>query len=181
MKFDTLSKSIAEHVYGDQLSDKVDYCGHFIGETVTGIILIDKVETTFDSVTEAKEYIKQEDLRKAVVRELYEDMSTTAIVNLIKEHHDIKITDTLIESYVSLASSKLFSVDPVIHGIRNMNTLDVILEGKIDYVLEDQSVVAISNETQESLNNILTNKPEIVEYMRENKNNFLRIIRETQG
>jgi hypothetical protein len=44
MKFNTLSKSIAEHVHGDQLSDKVDYCGHVIGETVTGTILIDKVE-----------------------------------------------------------------------------------------------------------------------------------------
>jgi predicted GNAT superfamily acetyltransferase len=84
----------------------------------------------------------------------------------------------LIESYISLASSKTFSVDPVVTGIRSLNSIGSLIEGKIDYVLEDGSSVAIDKDTQEILNSLLEDKYQLVEYMRESKQNFAHVVRE---
>ena len=50
--------------------------------------------------------------------------------------------------------------------------------GKLEYELEDGSVVAIDESTQESLNILLKEHNEVVEYMRESKDNFMKIIKE---
>ena len=70
----------------------------------------------------------------------------------------------------------MFSVDPVVHSIRSLNKLDRLVEGKLHYVLKDESIVAISESTQERLNNLLQNQTEIIEYMRESKDNFMYVI-----
>ena len=57
-------------------------------------------------------------LEEQAKKELYEELSDKTIANIIKEHHDIKVTDTLVESYKQLASSNIFSVDPVVQGIQ---------------------------------------------------------------
>jgi hypothetical protein len=150
-----------------------------------GKVLINGIETEFISIEEARQYIKQDyishKLEEQASKELYEELSDTIVANIIKEHYNIKVTDTLIESYIELASSQIFSVDPVVQKIRSLNKLDRLIEGKIHYVLNDQFVVAIDEKTQEKLNNLLQNQTEIIEYMRESKENFMYVISKLEG
>ena len=143
-------------------------------------ILINGIETKFTSLEEAREYIKQDyishQLEEQVSKDLYEELSEHTVANIIKEYHDIKVTDTLIETYIQLASSHMFSVDPVVQKIRSLNKLDRIVEGKLHYVLKDDSIVTIDTRTQEQLNNLLQNQTDIIEYMRESKENFFYVL-----
>jgi hypothetical protein len=145
-------------------------------------ILIGGEHTEFSTIEEARAYIKHqhysENLQQELSNELYEDIPDIYVANIIIEHHNVKVTDTLIESYIKLASSKIFTVDPVVQEIRSLNKLDQLIEGKIHYELADGNVVAINESTQETLNNVLANKQEIIEYMRESKENFLSILEE---
>jgi len=102
------------------------------------------------------------------------------VASIIKEYHDIKVTDTLIESYVELASSNIFGLDPVVQKIRSLNKLDRVVEGKLHYVLADNSTVAINEDTQDILNKLLGNQIEIIEYMRESKENFFHVLEQIE-
>jgi hypothetical protein len=76
-----------------------------------------------------------------------------------------------------LASSNIFSVDPVICELRKINKLDRLVEGKLNYTLNDGSVIAIDESTQDYLNKLLQNQNEIIEYMKESKENFLHVLK----
>jgi hypothetical protein len=117
-------------------------------------------------------------LVEEVTKEIYEEIPNNKIAEIIKEYHDVKVTDTLIESYIELASSNIFSVDPVICELRKINKLDTLVEGKLNYTLDDGSVIAINEATQEYLNKLLQNQNEIIEYMRESKDNFLNVLKQ---
>lgn len=151
-----------------------------IEKTEEGKVLINGIETEFAELEEARQYIKNDHashkLEEQISKELYEDLSENTVANIIKEYHDVKVTDTLIENYIQLASSHMFSVDPVVQQIRTLNKLDKIVEGKLHYVLKDESIVAIDQRTQEHLNNLLQNQTDIIEYMRESKENFLHVL-----
>lgn len=157
---------------------------HLIQLTDDGKVLINRSESNFKSLEEARQYVKQEHnrskLEQQVSKDLYEELSDSKVAGIIKEYYDIKVTDTLIESYIKLASSNIFTVDPVVQRIREMNRLDTIVEGKIHYVLSDDTIVAISEETQERLNKLLTNQTEIIEYMRESASNFLHVLEQIE-
>mgnify|MGYP003352180942 CR=1 FL=1 len=56
----------------------------------------------------------------------------------------------------------------------------VVIEGKIHYVLADNSTVAISEETQDRLNKLLGNQTEIIEYMRESKEHFFHVLEQIE-
>lgn len=145
-----------------------------------GKVLINGLETEFNSLEEARQYIKQDyithQLEEQASKNLYEELSDTKVAEIIKEYHDIKVTDTLIENYIQLASSNMFSVDPVVQDIRSLNKLDRLIEGKLHYVLNDDTIVTISERTQDRLNNLLQNQTEIIEYMRESKENFMHVV-----
>lgn len=111
-----------------------------------------------------------------VTKETYGEIPTTKVAEIIREHHDVKVTDTLVESYLQLASSNMFSVDPVICELRKYNRLDRLIENKIHYVLDDESIVTISEATQELLNKLLQGQTEVIDYMKESKENFIRVI-----
>ncbi len=119
---------------------------------------------------------KTNSLVEEVTKEIYEEIPNTKVAEIIKEYHDVKVTDTLIESYVELASSNIFSVDPVICELRKYNKLDTLVEGKLNYTLNDGSVIAINESTQDYLNKLLQNQNEIIEYMKESKENFLYVL-----
>jgi hypothetical protein len=164
-----------------EIKSQVRSYGHLIEETVDGAILVDKQVTDMSNLEEARQYIKQQEqakkLEEEVKSDLYEEISNDKIANIITEHYDIKVTDTLIESYIELASSKLFTLDPVVHGIRTLNTLDKLVEGKIDYILNDNSIIAINENTQLKLNSLFNEHQDVIEYMRESKENFLEVIK----
>ena len=149
---------------------------------LNGKITVDNAEVneTFASLEEAKEYCKNnhisQKLEETILEETYEEINETTIAKIIHEHHNVKVTDTLIESYLELASSKLFTIDPVVSDIRKLNKLDQILEGKFDYKLSDGSTIIISETAQQNLNNLLKHQKEIIEYMRESKENFLHVL-----
>lgn len=157
---------------------------HVIQMTGEGKVLVDGEETSFKSLEEARQQVKQEyiseKLEQEVSKDLYEELSDKKVASIIKEYYDIKVTDTLIENYIRLASSNIFTVDPVVQRIRQLNKLDRIVEGKIHYVLDDESIVAISEQTQKRLNNLLANHTEIIEYMRESSSNFLHALEQLE-
>jgi hypothetical protein len=161
---------------------RVHSYGHIIEQTSNGKILIDGEKTSFTDLEEARQYIKTQQYTKTIEEqvktELYEDIPDNKIANIIKEHHDIKVTDTLIESYIELASSKLFTVDPVVLEIRNLNKLDKLIEGKIDYKLADGTIIAINESTQDKLTELFKDEQEIIEHMRESKENFIDVLKQ---
>jgi len=155
-----------------------------IEKTDDGKILINSSDTKFKTIEEARNYIKEEhnthQLAEKIAKDTYHEISENTVASIIKEHHNIKVTDTLIESYIELASSNIFSVDPVVQKIRSLNKLDRIVEGKLHYVLSDNSTVAINEATQDILNKILGNQTEIIEYMRESKDNFFHVLEQIE-
>jgi len=137
----------------------------------------DHVEYEAKTLEEASNYAKSyiENIK------LLENIETTIpeekVASYIRQYHDIdKITDTLIESYIELASSNVFTIDPVVTAIKESKLSE--FSGKLEYELEDGCVVAIDESTQESLNILLKEHNEVVEYMRESKDNFMKIIKE---
>lgn len=147
-------------------------------------VLVNGLDTEFKSIEEARQYIKQDyishQLEEQVSKETYEELSEHTIASIIREYNDIKVTDKLIENYIKLASSNMFSVDQVVHDIRSLNKLDRLVEGKLHYVLRDDTIVAISEATQRRLNNLLQNQTEIIEYMRESKENFFHVLEQIE-
>jgi hypothetical protein len=154
--------------------------GNLIEMKQDGTVSINGDATEHKSLDEARKYIKSkifsEKLEAQISNEIYEEISENRIAQIIKEHHSVKVTDTLIESYIDLASSKIFTIDPVVFDIRRLNKLDVVVENKIHYELNDGSVVAIDIATQDNLNNLLQNQTEIVDFMRESKDNFIKVV-----
>jgi hypothetical protein len=154
--------------------------GHLIEQTEAGKILVDGEKTSFVSLEEARHHVKNTHfnaiIEEAVKTELYEDIPSNKIVEIIKEYHDVRVTDTLIESYIEFASSKQFTLDPVVREIRELNKLDKIVEGKIDYKLEDGTIIAINESTQDKLIELFQDQQEIIEHMRESKDNFISVL-----
>ena len=169
----------------ERIIESIRSYSHLIQITEDGKVLIDGDVSSFKSLEEARQHVKQEHLsqklEKEVSKNLYEEISDTKVASIIREHYEIKVTDTLIESYIKLASSNIFTVDPVVYKIRQLNRLDRIVENKLHYVLNDESIIAINEETQERLNNLLVNQKEIIEYMRESSSNFLHVLEQIEG
>jgi hypothetical protein len=155
-----------------------------IEKTDEGKVLVNGLKTEFKSIEEARQHIKQDyishKIEEQVSKQTYEELSEHTIASIIKEYNDVKITDRLIENYIKLASSNMFSVDPVVQNIRSMNKLDRLVEGKLHYVLNDNTIVAINEHTQSRLNNLLQNQTEIIEYMRESKENFFHVLQQIE-
>lgn len=172
-------KHYTKIIKGSNADECIRSFGHLI-EIKDNKILVDGVETQYESLEEARNNIKvnhiTNKLKEQATKELYEEMSDTLVASIIKEYHKVKITDTLVESYIELASSTIFSIDPVVHRIRSLNKLDRLVENKLHYVLKDNSTVAIDIRTQEQLNNLLQNHKDVVEYMRESKENFMYVL-----
>jgi len=59
--------------------------------------------------------------------------------------------------------------------------LDNIIEGKLDFILGDGSIIAIDESTFNKINNILCNHSDIIDYMRESKQNFIYVIEQLEG
>ena len=182
MYFKQFNKKLSEDITGVAVESQLHSNGHLIEMTVDQVVTIDKEKTDFATIEEARQHILKQyntkELEEEIKTEVYEDIADNKIAKIIKEHHDVKVTDTLIESYIELASSKLFTVDPVVQDIRELNKLDKLVEGKIDYKLNDGSIIAINEYTQLRLNSLFKNQKEIIEHMRESKENFISVLKQ---
>ena len=186
MHFKGFRNRLNEQVVGSEIKSQVSYHGHSIVETLDSKVFVDQQETRFGSLEEAKQEIKQqmmyEDIQHELQEELYADLSYTKVVDIIRKvYEDVKITDTLVESYIELASSKLFTTDPIAQEIRKFNNFDRLIEGHVDYKLDDGSVVVISEETQQRINSTFGQHKDVVQYMRESKDNFLSVLNQLEG
>lgn len=179
MNYLQFSKTIKDNLSGAEVTEQVTFGADTIIKTVNDDILVNYKQTEFTSIEEAKQHIQEMQLQEEVIQEIYDNIDHNVVATLIREgHHNIKVTDTLIKSYIDLAAAKLFSVDPVIQNIRSLNVIESLIENKIDYKLDDGSIVAIDEDTQDLLNALLIDKQDIVEHMRANKENFLQVVRE---
>lgn len=181
MYFKQFSRKLSEQKISTGIKSQLRSFNHLLERTEDDTILIDGEITDLNTLEEARQYIinkkYNEQLEKEAKLDLYEELSEDKIANIINEHHNIKVTDTLIESYKELASSKVFTLDPVVHELKTLNRLDRLVENKFDYVLSDNTVIAIDLSTQQKLNTLFHGQQEIVEYMRESKENFLEVIK----
>ena len=126
------------------------------------------------SLEEARTYARSYIANKNIVEDI-KLIPEEKVVTLIKKHHNIeKVTDTLVESYIELASSNVFSVDPVVTDLKERSNSNFY--GKLEYTLNDGNIVAINEDTQLVLNSLLQNKYDIIDYMRESKENFMHVI-----
>lgn len=134
------------------------------------------IDVDLKSLEEARQYIKTHIDTTEIIKEVHNLIPEEKVASLIKKYHEVnKITDTIVESYIELASSNIFSIDPVITEIKKYSPSS--FQGKLEYTLNDDSVVAISEHTQERLNKILVDKHDIIDYMRESKENFMHVIK----
>lgn len=140
------------------------------------IIVNDEYIGDADDLNEARAYAIKYISNVKVIEDIDSLIPEEKVVALIRKHHSIdKITNNLVESYMELASSNIFSIDPVITEIKqNSNELT----GKLQYVLEDGTVIAINEHTQKRLSTLLEDKYQIVEYMRKSKDNFMHVVKE---
>ena len=135
------------------------------------------VQSNVKTLEEASSYIKKYIDNSKLLEKVDTLIPEEKIANLVRKYHSIeKITDTLVESYIELVSSNIFSIDPVITEIKQSTTSN--FAGKLEYKLNDGNIVAIDEDTQRLLNKLLEDKYQIIEYMRESKENFMRIIKE---
>jgi hypothetical protein len=139
-----------------------------------------KLEQKFENLEEVKAYIDiQEEAFKTKV-ELYENISDTKVASIIRKYTDTKITNQLVEHYIQTASSKCFTIDPIILEMRQSNKLDSEIDGKIVFRLNDGKQIALSEQTLEKIANLLNNlelKDQTIGYMRESRDNFLSVMR----
>lgn len=184
MKFQQFLSQLNQSTIGEVV-EQADCFGHLIQETVEGKIFVDRMPSSFESLDEAKDFIKQqrirEELQEEIQQEQYTEISSKKIVDIIKQYHaGTKVTDTLIESYVELASSKLFTTDPVATTIRDMIKMDRLIESHVDFKLNDGTVIVVSEAVQTKLNNIFAEHSDVVEHMRTSKEAFLSVLNQLE-
>lgn len=171
-------------IQSDVKSQTVCY-GHSIVEDVKGHVFVDYKLKSANSLQEAATQIKQQelyqDIHRQIQQDLYEEISLQKVADIIHRHHvDIKITDTLVESYIKIAASKLFTTDPVVAELRQLNTLDRVVEGYVDFIINDGTTIVISESVQQQLNNLFGSHPDVVDYIRENRDNFLNVLNQLE-
>lgn len=185
MEFQQLISQVNQATVGNQIAESVTCFGHLIQEAVTGEIFIDRAPTSFASLDEAKDFIKQqrirEELQEEIQQQQYTEISSNKIADIIKQYHsNVKVTDTLIESYVELASSGLFTADPIAYDIRNINKSTRLIESHVNFRLDDGTVVVISEHLQQKLNNIFAEHSDVVNYIRSDKDTFLGVLNQLE-
>lgn len=125
---------------------------------------------------------KQININEEINKDNYHYIIEHLLPNIIRKHTNKKIiSESLVKSYSNKILTKEFNADKVIFETRKLNKLDIMVDNKIDYILEDNSVVAISYDTQEIINNILKEHTDIIEYMKKNINNFCNTINQIKG
>lgn len=180
MLFSNFHRTVETQITGHDIVETVSSYQHTIQLTSNGVVLIDREKTSHKDIKEAVESVKQNavnvNLRVQIQQELYNNISVDKISSIIKQHTDERVTDTLIESYVSQALDKMFNVNPIVHDIKKLNKSDKIVEGMLDYKLNDGSVVVIRESTQHQLNSLFKDHPDVVSHMCKSHNNFLNVI-----
>lgn len=157
--------------------ETASYYGRTIDVTSDGAFVDDK---KFNTLEEAREYIVSKPDTDDITKEIYEEVLRDKMITIISETHNIRVTNTILEEYLSLASSKVFTIDEAVLKIREANKLDGVLLGTFDYILEDGSQIIVSKRMQKCLNSLLEDDS-IIDYMRTSKENFFDVVEQVIG
>lgn len=156
-------------------SDDVAYKGHVITISENNVY-VDSELILEDCISNgagklyAKSYIDS-----IVVLETAEVVTTESIVNTAMRHHGIKLTNTLVESYKELILAGEFTLDPVVLELKEGKSS---IYGKTEFILNDNSVVAINESTIKKLLSLNVDKYKLVDFMKQSKDNFVAVIQE---
>lgn len=116
-------------------------------------------------------------ITESIIQEVYKSLPYGKVASIIEQfHNDVRITDKVIEKYIDLASQKKFTFDDAIFGIRKLNKFDNIVEEKLNFVLDDESTIIITEELYFRMKEVLENNNEAIEFMAESKDNFMKMV-----
>lgn len=170
--FNQFRKNLRE---GAGLLDSFIYRGSYVRVFDTLEVTINnELIGTYADLNEARSQAKMSISSNQLLEDHY-TVSDEKLISIISSTHDIKITETVLESYKHQLNSREFSIDPVITEVRRRMSSN--FADKTEYALNDGSVVAISEETQSMLMSLLEDKYSIVKYMRVSKDNFMHVVR----
>jgi hypothetical protein len=184
IQFNSFINNIERSINGSEIKNQVTLYNNIIQQNSEGDILINRANSRFKTIGEAVQFVKSEQyadiIHNQIQYELYEEIGHDKIINIIRRHSEDKITDTLIESVISESTSKRFTINPIILEIKKINNVNRVIENRLDYVLEDGSKIIITEETQKKINDTFGRHPDVIEYIKENKENFLNIINQLE-
>lgn len=151
---------------------------HFTPENV--LILDGETIGEFKGLKEAKEFCESLKLSEELKPELFIEpvsLSESQIALVLKEDSEIRPTESVVSSFKTIVETKsFFPVNALVVLREKARNLEI--PGKIDYILDDGSKVALDVETNLKLNTLIDIKEsaELIKFMRMNKKNFLYVV-----
>lgn len=151
---------------------------HFTTENV--LILDGEMIGEFKGLKEAKEFCESlklsEELKPEIVIEPV-SLSESQIALVLKEDSEIRPTENVVNAFKTIVETKSFFPVNALLTLRE-KARNVEIPGKIDYILDDGSKVALDIETNLKLNTLMDIKEsaDLVKFMRMNKKNFLHVV-----
>lgn len=181
MDFQQLQKKVFTTLANVDVAHQAHSHGALVTETVDGRVFIDSVESEFDSISEAVQYLSnrkvQQEIVESIAADICSEMSPIMIAETIRKHHgNIRISDELVESYIDLVESKRFTVDPVAIEMNSWVPHTSLLEDRVEFVLNDQTKVVVSEQTVHLINKVLGQHQDVLDYMRESADNFVEVV-----
>ena len=160
---------------GAGLLDSFIYRGSHVRVSSALEVTIDnELIGTYADLDEARSQAEMSIASNQLLEDHY-TVSDEKLVSIISSTLDVKITDTMLESYKRQLNTREFSLDPVITEVRRRMSSN--FADKTEYTLDDGNTVAISEQTQSMLTALLEDKYSIVKYMRVSKENFMHVVR----
>lgn len=176
---------LSNTIVKESISFSKYYYGYTIDATNSNKIYINKELTSYTNINEAISYIdskKYANVYSEINKDNYNYIQKNLLSDIIhKYNNNIKITENLLESYINKVKNKEFTSNKILSEIRKINKLGSKFNKKIDYILEDGSQVIIDMDTQDHINKLFENHSDVIEYMSENKKNFLKVINQIKG
>lgn len=175
---------LSNTIVKESISFSKYYYGYTIEETNSNKIYINKELTTYSNINEAISYIdskKYSNVYTEINRDNYNYIQKNLLSDIIHKYSNIKITENLLETYINKVKNKEFTSNKILSEIRKINKLGSKFNNKIDYILEDGSQVIIDMNTQEDINRLFGSHDDVIEYMKENKQNFVKVINQIKG
>lgn len=151
---------------------------YFTSENV--LILDGEMIGEFKGLKEAKEYCESLKLSEELSPELYIEpvsLSESQIALVLKEDSELRPTESVVSSFKTIVETKsFFPVNALVTLREKARNLEI--PGKIDYILDDGSKVALDVETNLKLNTLIDVKEsaDLIRFMRTNKKNFLYVV-----
>ena len=166
-------KNLNNTIVKESISFSKYYYGFTIDITNSDKVYVNKKLTNYTNINEALAVIdskKYTNLYTEINKDNYNYIHKNLLTELINKYdNNIKITENL------------FNANVVLFEIRKLNKLGNIFNNKIDYILEDNSKVVIDINTQEQINKLFNNHTDVIDYMQENKQNFMKVINQIKG